>query len=240
VFYGDSYCYACQTRELLRLDTTCVGIDSWEGDASMGAYGEGVYADLVAHHDPLYGAFSTLRRSRFESECPTFADGSIDILHIDGEHTYEAVSRDFHSWRPKVARGGIVLFHDSAVDDPSFGVRRLWSEISSGVPSFEFTHGNGLGVLLHGTSADAPDALRRLFGASVDETAAIRRFFELLGTPYVSLAGGRRVPAGAAAIPALDPRTVPLSDHLEEQKRVFKMLSRSRWRKLRYVLSGRL
>ena len=39
----------------------------------------------------------------------------IDYLFIDGDHSYEAVKRDFNDWFPHVNSGGVIAFHDSAV-----------------------------------------------------------------------------------------------------------------------------
>lgn len=36
----------------------------------------------------------------------------IDILHIDGDHSYDGVKRDFDNWSNAVMPGGIVMFHD--------------------------------------------------------------------------------------------------------------------------------
>lgn len=36
----------------------------------------------------------------------------IDILHIDADHSYEGVKRDFELWSPCVRPGGLILFHD--------------------------------------------------------------------------------------------------------------------------------
>lgn len=36
----------------------------------------------------------------------------IDLLIIDGDHSYEGVKRDMAAWLPHVASGGCVLFHD--------------------------------------------------------------------------------------------------------------------------------
>jgi hypothetical protein len=50
----------------------------------------------------------------------------IDLLHIDGDHSYEGVSRDFESWLPWVRPGGRVLFHDTQ----SFpGVRSFFGQV---------------------------------------------------------------------------------------------------------------
>lgn len=40
--------------------------------------------------------------------------GKIDLLFIDGDHSYAGVLRDIEAWTPKVKTGGIVLFHDAA------------------------------------------------------------------------------------------------------------------------------
>ena len=42
-------------------------------------------------------------------------DTPIDILFIDGDHTYKAVKQDYDDWVPKVRQGGYILFHDSCI-----------------------------------------------------------------------------------------------------------------------------
>lgn len=36
----------------------------------------------------------------------------IDLLFIDGDHSYEGVKQDTLAWEPKVIKGGTILFHD--------------------------------------------------------------------------------------------------------------------------------
>lgn len=46
----------------------------------------------------------------------------LDLLFIDGDHTFDGVWKDLNIWGPKVKKGGLVLLHDA--DTPSFpGVR---------------------------------------------------------------------------------------------------------------------
>lgn len=179
VHTGNSYCGFCQAVAALALPTQCYGVDTWRGDPQAGFYGGEVLADLRAWHDPRYAGFSRLIQSTFDEARAHFPDGAIDLLHIDGYHTYEAAAHDISSWQAALSRRAIVLFHDINVRERDFGVWRLWQELSATRPHFTFLHGNGLGVLAMGQVDSAP--LDWLFSARDREAVAIRALFSRLG-----------------------------------------------------------
>ena len=57
----------------------------------------------------------------------------IDVLFIDGDHTYDGVKKDFEMYSPLVNKNGIIAFHDIVVVPPekelNVDVHIFWNEI---------------------------------------------------------------------------------------------------------------
>lgn len=178
---GYSYFVFLQAVKALQLSCSCVAVDTWEGDEQTGHYDESVFEELHQQHDMLYPDFSELLKARFQDAVEQFDPGSIDLLHIDGSHFYTDVKRDFETWKPRLSNRAVVLLHDTRVYSRHFGVHRLWEELSSEFPNFEFTHGHGLGVL--GIGTDLPEPVRELFDASACSQSAtlVRELYSRLG-----------------------------------------------------------
>lgn len=150
VHYGASLIAAATASRTYGTDTHCVGVDTWEGDEHAGKYaGDRIYEELDQYTRGVFGNV-TLMRSYFIEARKAFRPGSIDILHVDGLHTYEAVKEDFSTWFHLMAPSSVVMFHDIAVHRDGFGVHRLWDELKQHFPSMEFHHSHGLGVLFLG------------------------------------------------------------------------------------------
>ncbi len=52
---------------------------------------------------------------KFSFEAAKEWNTPIDLLFIDGDHSYEAVARDWEDWHRFVVPGGVVLLHDARV-----------------------------------------------------------------------------------------------------------------------------
>lgn len=180
VFRGDSLATFAQAAKELGVKCAITGVDTWGGDETTGKYSEEVYADIKDHFDVNHPEV-TLFRSLFDDALPSFADGSIDVLHIDGCHVYEAVKHDFETWRRKMSRRGVILFHDIAVVSGGFGTRQFWDEARQQHPSFAFQHSNGLGVLLYGP--EQPAELRQL-AEDPERLEVVRAAFEATGAKF--------------------------------------------------------
>ena len=64
----------------------------------------------------------------------------LDYLFLDGDHTYDGVTRDFEMYAPLVRSGGIVAFHDIVTYDANSRceVATFWNEIKNKYRHREF------------------------------------------------------------------------------------------------------
>jgi Methyltransferase domain len=155
VHTGNSFFAICEAVALNNLDTVVHGVDTWEGDVHAGGYNEDVWLNVSGFVRDRYPKIAKLHRGFFDDKVSAFADGSIDLLHIDGLHTYEAVKHDFITWLPKLSKRGVVMFHDTEERRDDFGVFRLWGELQQKYPCLSFKHSHGLGVAFVGSDVQS-------------------------------------------------------------------------------------
>jgi len=158
-YTGTSFFSFCQAVDALGLNTKCYSVDLWEGDIHMGKFRPSLYDKTLAYKNEHYPNAIFIRKL-FDDAVNDFSNNSIDLLHIDGTHTYEAVERDFNTWQPKLSNRGVVLFHDTNVNlnnigknAKNFGVNIFFNSIKANYPHIEFKHCYGLGVLIVGKKA---------------------------------------------------------------------------------------
>lgn len=83
--------------------------------------GQTVHAVHASSHDP-----ATLETVR-----SLLAGRPLDLLFIDGDHTYDGVRQDYEMYAPLTRPGGTIAFHD-IVDTPwpECQVIRFWNELA--------------------------------------------------------------------------------------------------------------
>ena len=77
----------------------------------------------------------------------------LDLLLIDGDHSYEGAKQDFEMYSPLVRPGGVLAFHDIVPNPshPEIQVPRFWEEVKGNYQHEEIVkdraRGLGIGVL---------------------------------------------------------------------------------------------
>jgi hypothetical protein len=177
---GNSYFSFCQSVAESGLATKCYAVDTWQGDEHAGQYDETIFEAVNAHNE-RYAGFSHLLRMTFDDALKLFTDQSIELLHIDGLHTYEAVRHDFEGWLPKLAPGAVVMFHDTGVRERDFGVWRLWEELKAEYPNnIELSHSHGLGILQLNSALDG--RRQEWLKLDVSKKERLKTYFAALGS----------------------------------------------------------
>jgi predicted O-methyltransferase YrrM len=85
-----------------------------------------------------------------------FLGNRIDVLLIDGDHTYDGVATDYRMYGPLVRSGGLIAFHDivPGPHEKVGEVARFWAELKEAAPGEVAEHvrsweqeGHGVGVI---------------------------------------------------------------------------------------------
>jgi len=182
---GNAYCAFCQAVEALQIKTSCFAIDAREEGSSGEEEKDFVFEKLKSYHDPLYGSFSTLLDSEDAPELPNFDETPVDLLHINGILTPEALDHTIKDWLPKLSPRSIVLLSNLKGVLENHASRNLWEEVKGRYPFVAFTFGNGLGILATGSDLNSP--LADLFSLETKEFHALADICEALGERVCSL-----------------------------------------------------
>lgn len=79
-------------------------------------------------------------RADVAEAAPRFADGSLDLIYLDANHTYEYVLRDLMLWFPKLRPGGLFVCNDFFESEDAgrqnMGVIPAWTTFSKRVPTY--------------------------------------------------------------------------------------------------------
>lgn len=122
-------------------------------DLPGGRFGGGYKEERIPYFRSFRRPGQSLHFLRSDSHAPEtraalleILDGRpIDLLMIDGDHTYEGVRQDFELYSPLVKRNGLIAFHDIVHHDkvPDCEVERLWNEVKVNYRYREFVTPGG-------------------------------------------------------------------------------------------------
>jgi predicted O-methyltransferase YrrM len=128
---------------LAAADATIVSIDLPGGafgrsEAAVAARTLGDYARDEQHLHLLQ--LDSHRKSTLARLAEILRSRPVDLLMIDGDHSYEGVKTDFELYSPLVADGGLVVLHDILPNEvsPDCHVDRLWRELRARYEVTEF------------------------------------------------------------------------------------------------------
>jgi glucosyl-dolichyl phosphate glucuronosyltransferase len=105
---GSTSCLAVGLAETKNVGKV-YAVDTWLNDA-VSEKQRDTYTEFLENTRSLHQWITPLRG--FSKDIAEQFDDSIDLLFVDGDHSYEGVSTDLEAWLPKVKDGGIVVFHD--------------------------------------------------------------------------------------------------------------------------------
>lgn len=131
-------CYKGSATVVLAQACARIGVDSLTSlDLFTGTPSWGQKFDTMAQarrRIDEFGVGAIVRLERGDSKTAPWTE-MVDILHIDGDHTYEAVRSDIRRFTPCLVPGGIVIFDDYDPAHP--GVEAAVDEFLSAHPEFE-------------------------------------------------------------------------------------------------------
>ena len=100
------------------------------------------YEKLIAHlHVKRTGNYQKVQWLRgLSHECSALVPDDLDFLFIDGDHSYEGISKDWEQYSRKIKLNGLVLLHDSfaAENSRALGSHKFFEDVISKDTRFEF------------------------------------------------------------------------------------------------------
>lgn len=171
---GVLYSAFCQAIRELGLDASCVGVRHEDGNCAQAK----IHSMWATAQEELYSNYSQLISKSPGQACELFPNGSIDLLHLNGEYSFNTRT-DLEEWLPRMSSRGLILVSNTNLGHSSSEVVKVWRHLKNRFRTFEFTHGGGLGVAV--TGENSAEALSSLLPQSEPDASLVREFFRQQG-----------------------------------------------------------
>jgi hypothetical protein len=89
-------------------------VDPWKNGYDLTDGSSHIVESAESSFDVRHANYNFVEKIKLESLVASekFADESIDMIYIDGNHQPDMVKKDILSWYPKVKKGGYICGHD--------------------------------------------------------------------------------------------------------------------------------
>jgi hypothetical protein len=138
---GKSITFMAEKVKEMNYKLKLIGIDTFEGTTDVPSLmadpniQNGTLLDTYFKNIGPVKEYITTIVGDSHAEYIEFENESIDVLFIDGDHSYAAVKADIELWFPKVKMGGIISGHDFGTHAP--GVIQAVKELLPGYKLFD-------------------------------------------------------------------------------------------------------
>lgn len=129
-----------------------IGVD-WLGQDGLGDNTWKLAEEMLAENDRYrFVCGDSHATGTFNQVSDVLAKRSVDLLFLDGDHTYSGVETDYYMYRGLVRSGGCIAFHDIVdsefVRSAGHGVCDFWKQLE-GVKTEFNVHADwgGIGVI---------------------------------------------------------------------------------------------
>lgn len=97
-------------------------VDTWDNRATGDLPTKDTYAEFMENTKAFSEKIVPMRG--LSSEMVKGWDKQIDLMFIDGDHSFAAVYDDLYRWIPFIRKGGVLLLHDYM--EPTCGVKEAF------------------------------------------------------------------------------------------------------------------
>lgn len=108
-YLGASTCFLAEGLLNSSANGHVYAVDTWT-NAAMSEGERDTYSEFLNNIEPYKDIVTPLQG--FSADISKTFHHKIDLLFVDGDHSYEGARNDLENWLPKVREGGYVVCHD--------------------------------------------------------------------------------------------------------------------------------
>lgn len=152
---GVSFFAACQHMRENGNYGEAVAVGQWS-DEPCGAEHGASFAAFKHVLDANFHGTGKFIRGRMNA-ASAFEERSVDILYVKEPYAFDEMQAAYALWRPKLTDNSVLILHHASEHRSNLGVWQFFDSIRDDArASFQFYHGQGIGILAFGSPENNP------------------------------------------------------------------------------------